>query len=117
LILVKFVSHDAKLAEESQQKSIQVILKMPESFMRRFDHTCEQLGYTRTEAIREAMRRFQEQGEQRLMQRPETAAEAMKQMMSAIMTPILEMAQKTEEAEKLEKSRRLMALPDKKANG
>jgi len=41
----------------------------------------------------------------------------MKQMMSTIMTPILEMAQKTEEAEKLERSRRLMALPDKKANG
>lgn len=112
--MVKLVMNDTKLTEINQQKSVQIILKMSESFMRRFDHTSEQLGYTRTEAIREAMRRFQEQGEQRLMQSPETAAETMKQMMSAIVTPILEMAQKSEEAARLVKPRKLVALPSKK---
>lgn len=59
--------------------------------MKRFDETSEQLAYTRTEAIKEAMRRFQEINEQKLMQRPEHAADMAKQMMNAVFTPIIEM--------------------------
>lgn len=69
--------------------------------MKRFDFTSEQLGYTRTEAIKEAMRRFQEANEHKVMQRPENASAMMKEMMSAVFTPIMEFANKAEESEKL----------------
>lgn len=107
--------NEAELTQENKQNSVQVILKVPETFLKRFDQTSEQLGYTRTEAIREAMRRFQEQGEQRLMQRPETVAENMRQMMTAVFSPIFEMASKAEETEKLHKSKKLIELPPNKA--
>jgi len=109
------VRNEAELTQESKQNSAQIILKVPENFLKRFDQMSEQLGYTRTEAIREAMRRFQEQGEQRLMQRPETAAENMKQMMTAVFSPIFEMAAKAEETEKLHKKNKLVEVPQKKA--
>lgn len=105
------MKEDAKMTGKSQ-KSVQVTLKIPEAFMKRFDETCEQLGYTRTEAIKEAMRRFQEAGEQRLMQRPEHASEMMKQMMSSIFTPLMELANKAEESEKT-KPRTIESLPNK----
>jgi len=110
-IIGKYVKEDAKLTGKSQ-KSVQVALKIPEAFMKRFDETSEQLGYTRTEAIKEAMRRFQEAGEQRLMQRPEHASEMMKQMMSTIFTPLMELADKAEGSEKV-KLRTIESLPNK----
>ena len=102
---------DTQLTEKSKS-AVQVVLKIPEAFMRRFDDTSEQLGYTRTEAIKEAMRRFQEGNEQKLMQRPENASAVMKEMMSAVFTPIIELANKAEESEKL-KLRTVEALPQK----
>jgi hypothetical protein len=81
--------------------------------MKRFDDTSEQLGYTRTEAIKEAMRRFQEANEQKVMQRPENASAMMKEMMSAVFTPIIELANKAEESEKL-KLKNVEALPQKR---
>ena len=107
--VVKHSKDDAKLTEKIKN-SVQVTLKIPEAFMKRFDDTSEQLGYTRTEAIKEAMRRFQEAGEQRLMQRPEHASEMMKEMMSAVFTPLMEFANKAEESEKL-KQKLILALP------
>lgn len=92
-------SKDHTELTEKGKNTVQIILKMPEAFMKRFDETSEQLGYTRTEAVKEAMRRFQEGNEQRLMQRPENVSEQMKLMMSSIMTPILELA-KFEDAQK-----------------
>lgn len=109
--IVNHVKEDTKLTGKNK-KSVQVTLKIPEAFIKRFDETSEQLGYTRTEAIKEAMRRFQEAGEQRLMQRPERASEMMKQMMSAVFTPLMELANKAEETEKL-KPRTIEALPQK----
>lgn len=88
----------AELTEKAKN-TVQIILKMPEAFMKRFDEASEQLGYSRTEAVKEAMRRFQEANEQRLMQRPETISEQMKLMMSSILNPILELA-KLEESQK-----------------
>jgi metal-responsive CopG/Arc/MetJ family transcriptional regulator len=98
--MVKPSNDDAKLTGKSKN-AVQVVIKIPEAFMKRFDDTSEQLGYMRTEAIKEAMRRFQEANEQKLMQRPENASVMMKEMMSAVFTPILELANKAEESEKL----------------
>ncbi len=84
---------------EKGKNNVQVVLKIPESFMKRFDDVSDQLGYTRTEAIKEAMRRFQELNEQKVMQRPENISEQMKQMMSSIFTPIIELA-KLEDSQK-----------------
>src|SRR3989304_7915890 len=98
--MVKHAKEDTKLTRKDK-KAVQIVLKIPEAFMKRFDDISEQLGYTRTEAIKESMRRFQEAGEQRLMQRPEHASEMMKQMMSAIFTPLMELANKAEETEKI----------------
>lgn len=98
---------------EKGKNNVQVILKIPEAFMKRFDETSEQLGYTRTEAIKEAMRRFQEMNEQRLMQRPEYAKETAKQMMSAIFEPIIEMVRK----EELQGKRTIDALPQMQKKG
>ena len=103
--------NDAQLTEKTKN-AVQVVLKIPEAFMKRFDNTSEQLGYTRTEAIKEAMRRFQEANEQKVMQRPENASAMMKEMMSAVFTPIIELANKAEESEKL-KLRTVQALPQK----
>ena len=87
-----------KLTETSQKNdTAQIILKVPTPFLERFDKTCAQLGYTRTEAIREAMRRFELMGEEQLLRRPETSSKYMKQMMDAIMGPLIEMA-KAEQA-------------------
>ncbi|MGQ9691837.1 MAG: ribbon-helix-helix domain-containing protein [Thermoproteota archaeon] len=47
--------------ERATGKSVQVTLKIPESFLKRFDEVVEASGYSRNEAIREAMRRFEEQ--------------------------------------------------------
>jgi len=103
---VKQVKDDTDLTEKSKN-AVQIIFKMPESFMGRFDKTSELLGYTRTEAIKEAMRRFQELNEQKLQQRPENAQEMVKQIMSGIFSPFVEMA-KAEETAKAVK-----ALPQK----
>lgn len=108
---MKQVKEDTELTQKGKN-TVQVVLKIPEAFMKRFDDTSEQLGYTRTEAIKEAMRRFQEAGEQRLMQRPEHASEMMKQMMSAVFTPLLELANKSEKSEKL-RPKTIEALPQK----
>jgi metal-responsive CopG/Arc/MetJ family transcriptional regulator len=108
---VKTSKNDAQLTERTKN-AVQVVLKIPEAFMKRFDDTSEQLGYTRTEAIKEAMRRFQEANEQKVMQRPENASAMMKEMMSAVFTPIIELANKAEESEKL-KLRTVGALPQK----
>jgi metal-responsive CopG/Arc/MetJ family transcriptional regulator len=108
---VKTSKNDAQLTEKTKN-AVQVVLKIPEAFMKRFDDTSEQLGYTRTEAIKEAMRRFQEANEQKVMQRPENASAMMKEMMSAVFTPIIELADKAEESEKL-KLRTVEALPRK----
>jgi metal-responsive CopG/Arc/MetJ family transcriptional regulator len=102
---------DAQLTEKTKN-AVQVVLKIPEAFMKRFDDTSEQLGYTRTEAIKEAMRRFQEANEQKVMQRPENASAMMKEMMSAVFTPIIELANKAEESEKL-RLKTVEALPQK----
>lgn len=106
------MSSKAKLTEKSKENSVQVILKLNSVFMKRFDETSEQLGYTRTEAIREAMRRFQQQGEKRLMQRPETVAENMRQIMLEVFKPIFEMAAKTQEAEELREINKLPRIKD-----
>lgn len=92
-------SKDVIELTEKGKNNVQVVLKIPEAFMKRFDDVSEQLGYTRTEAIKESMRRFQEQNEQKVMQRPENVSEQMKQMMSSIFTPILELA-KLEDSQK-----------------
>jgi metal-responsive CopG/Arc/MetJ family transcriptional regulator len=109
--MVNTSKNDTKLTEKSKN-AVQIVLKIPEAFMKRFDYTSEQLGYTRTEAIKEAMRRFQEANEQKVMQRPENASAMMKEMMSAVFTPIIELANKAEESEKL-KLRTVQALPQK----
>jgi metal-responsive CopG/Arc/MetJ family transcriptional regulator len=103
------VSHTKDYAEltEKSKNATQIIFKMPESFMKRFDETSEMLGYTRTEAIKEAIRRFQEQNEQKIQQRPENAQEMMKQMMSSIFSPLVEMAKAEETAKTIK------ALPKK----
>jgi hypothetical protein len=98
--VVKQSKDDTKLTEKSKN-TVQVVLKISKAFMDRFDETSEQLAYTRTEAIKEAMRRFQEANEQKLMQRPENASIMMREMMNAVFTPILELANKAEESEKL----------------
>jgi hypothetical protein len=103
---VKHTKDDTELTEKSKN-GIQIIFKMPESFMNRFDSTSEMLGYTRTEAIKEAMRRFQEVNEQKIQQRPENTQEMIKSMVASIFSPIVEMA-KAEEATKPMK-----ALPSK----
>ncbi len=108
---MKTSKNDAQLTEKTKN-AVQVVLKIPEAFMKRFDDTSEQLGYTRTEAIKEAMRRFQEANEQKVMQRPENASAMMKEMMSAVFTPIIELANKAEESDKL-KLRTVKALPQK----
>ncbi len=96
--MVKQSKNDTELTEKGKN-NVQVVLKIPEAFMKRFDAVNEQLAYTRTEAIKEAMRRFQELNEQKVMQRPENVSEQMKQMMSSIFTPIMELA-KLEDSQK-----------------
>jgi metal-responsive CopG/Arc/MetJ family transcriptional regulator len=110
--MVKTPKNDAQLTEKTKN-AVQVVLKIPEAFMKRFDDTSELLGYTRTEAIKEAMRRFQEANEQKVMQRPENASAMMKEMMSAVFTPIIDLANKAEESEKL-KLKTIEALPQKR---
>lgn len=110
--MVKTSKNDAQLTEKTKN-AVQVVLKIPEAFMKRFDDTSELLGYTRTEAIKEAMRRFQEANEQKVMQRPENASAMMKEMMSAVFTPIIDLANKAEESEKL-KLKTIEALPQKR---
>lgn len=85
--------------ERTIGKSVQVTLKVPESFLKRFDEVSEMLGYSRNEAIREAMRRFEEQASQKLMNRPENVAQTIKQMMESIITPILSVAETFEQKE------------------
>jgi len=92
--MVNAVPDDAKNEEERKQNSVQIIFKMPEAFMRRFDSTCEELGYTRTEAVREAMRRFQEENEKKLNQRPEVVLENTGRMLEQNYARIFEMAEK-----------------------
>lgn len=100
------VRQDHTELTEKSKNAVQIVLKMPETFMKRFDEVSEQLGYTRTEAIKEAMRRFQEVNEQKLTQRPENAAEMMKQIMGAIFAPLAELA-------KAEESKTIDVLPQK----
>jgi hypothetical protein len=109
--MVKQKKNDTQLTEKTKN-SVQVVLKLPEAFMKRFDHTSEELGYTRTEAIKESMRRFQEANEQKLTQRPENASAMMKEMMGAIFTPLIELANKAEEPKK-PKLTTIEALPQK----
>jgi metal-responsive CopG/Arc/MetJ family transcriptional regulator len=91
--------------ERTTSKSVQVTLKVPEDFLKRFEEVSEKLGYSRNEAIREAMRRFEEQASQKLMNRPENAAQIIRQIMESIITPILSAAeafQRKEDQKKLE---------------
>ena len=99
---------DHIVSTEKSKTGVQIIFKMPESFMNRFDETSEMLGYTRTEAIKEAMRRFQEVNEQKVQQRPENASLMMKQMMSSIFSPFVELAKAEESVKAIEE------LPKKK---
>jgi len=87
------------MEEDQQIKSKQVTLKVPEAFLKRFDEVSEMLGYTRNEAIREAMRRFEDQASQKLMSRPENAAQNIRQMIESIISPILTMTQALEQKE------------------
>jgi metal-responsive CopG/Arc/MetJ family transcriptional regulator len=74
LIFEEYVlSHEVDAPSES--RSVQIILKVPEAFLKKFDKIVTELGYTRTEAIREAMRRFQSEGEKRQAEKPEVVAE------------------------------------------
>jgi hypothetical protein len=85
--------------EKTGSRSVQVTLKVPESFLKRFDEISEMSGYSRNEAIREAMRRFVEQESQKLMNRPENVAQTIRQIMESIITPILSAAEILERKE------------------
>ena len=97
---MKHVAVKETLTQKKQKVSTQLVMKIPTAFMTRFDRIAEELGYTRTEAVKEAMRRFEEWGERRLMGRPEIAASNMKQMMESIFKPLFEAADKYEKSEK-----------------
>jgi hypothetical protein len=94
--------------EKAPSKSVQVTLKVTESFLKRFDEVSEMLGYTRNEAIREAMRRFDDQASQKLMSRPENVAQNVRQMMESIIAPMLSATQVLEQKE-AQKKRELPA--------
>lgn len=70
-------------------KMVQVTFKVLEPFLKRFDEVAEACGYTRTEAIREAMRRFVEQESQKLMNRPENVAQTIRQVIENIVAPLM----------------------------
>ena len=68
----------------------QITFKVPKAFMDRFDEVAERLGYSRTEAIREAMRRFVEQEAPKLESGPEGAAQRLRAVIEeGIVAPLL----------------------------
>jgi metal-responsive CopG/Arc/MetJ family transcriptional regulator len=91
-------------------KSVQVILKVPESFLKRFDKTIIELGYSRTEAIREAMRRFQQDGEKRLGERPENVFENLSKLYADQQKQIVENYKRLQE----EKQKQIIWMQPKK---
>lgn len=99
------------LSEDEQfTRTTQVTLKVPTTFIDRFDKVTEALGYSRTEAIRESMRRFLEVGEIKLKERPEEAFAQMKMFMDALMGSIIQVAEKVDS---LESPKKVQSLPNK----
>lgn len=74
------------------------MLKVQELFLKRFDNTTSKLGYSRTEAIREAMRRFEQEGEKRLMERPEMILENMSKLYGEQQKQVFENIKKIQES-------------------
>ncbi len=78
---------------ESELKSVQIMFRMPSGFMQRFDRVTESMGYSRTEAIREAMRRFQTELQGELSERPEEAARSIQAVMEGVLGPLIKLGQ------------------------
>ena len=90
------------MTEEPKEKSTQVTLKIPSSFLTDFDLVTEQLGYPRNEAIREAMRRFLDWGYQKVNERhPERQMGLVQGMFGSIFGGLMEEAKKLEQSETL----------------
>lgn len=77
--------------DEAVQENVKVTLNVPTVLMRRFDELVAKLGYTRAEAIREAMRRFSDWIEEKVKQRPEEAVSTVAATVQAVMTPVIQM--------------------------
>jgi len=88
-----------KRPREVESRAVQVTFKVPEAFLKRFDEVAEAFGYTRTEAIREAMRRFVEQESQKLMNRPENVAQSIRQIIEGIIAPLIKINEILEKRE------------------
>lgn len=89
-----------KRPREVESRAVQVTFKVPGAFLKRFDEVAEAFGYTRTEAIREAMRRFVEQESQKLMNRPENVAQSIRQIIEeGIIAPLIKINEILEKRE------------------
>ncbi len=87
------------MSEEPKDKSTQVTLKIPSSFLTDFDSVTEQLGYPRNEAIREAMRRFLDWGYQKVNERhPERQMGLVQGMFGSMFGGLIEEAKRLEQA-------------------
>ncbi len=80
-------------SNEIELKSVQIMFRMPSTFMQRFDRLTESMGYSRTEAIREAMRRFQSELQEEISERPEEAARSIQVLMEGVLAPLIKLGQ------------------------
>ncbi len=83
-------------SNEETARSIQIMFKMPSAFMARFDKIAETFGYSRTEAVRQAMREFQLDLEERLSERPEEAVKGVQAFMEGLVGSLLKMGEQAQ---------------------
>ncbi len=81
---------------EGAARSVQIMFKMPLGFMERFDRVAETFGYSRTEAVREAMRRFQLDLEENLSDRPEEAVKGMQTFVEGLMGSLMKLGEQAQ---------------------
>jgi len=99
-------------AEGKEEGSVQIVLKMPADFMRRFDILCAKLGYTRAEAVRESMRRFSDWMDTKVRERPEEALAQASQMMQAVFAPLIQQLQIAEKAKEIPVASQPRLMPE-----
>ena len=98
--------------EGKEEGSVQIVLKVPADFIRRFDVLCAKLGYTRAEAVRESMRCFSDLTETKARERPEEVLAQASQMMQAIFAPLIQQLQIAEKAKEMPVASQPRLMPE-----
>ncbi len=83
-------------SNDGANRSVQIMFKMPLAFMERFDKITETFGYTRTEAVRQAMREFQLGLEESLSERPEEALKGVQTFMEGLVGSLMKMGEQAQ---------------------